>query len=681
MRKFILKRGFLKKMEYKQLINKYFPVIFREIKQSTLNEPEIYNFVENEEVLLKFLEKQEELLTVFFKSFPEAPKENIEEISQFYIKEKVPYALTLKNLKILKSRLIEELSSREEDFSLDFVFQIKQYFKVLENIIAKSYLISDIKQLKDLKSTVFSKYLLYNAYLEFIEKMIYAVENNDMDNFPLIPVSESNFHKYITYPESLMICINASLCNHIEDIYSTIHRLAITFYSLYVKGNFSDAYLVFKELKDNSLKLSKILAELYFITFSNVEDHFFKLVEELEEWNKRRFVFIIDVQNLKTLNKIYSEKNINLVLKEVEEKIRSITNRRRDKLLFIKGLTANFYLLALDISDKQVKELANEIKNVADGIYKIDDYSIKINLTVGALEIEQYSDNSKNEIIKILLYIKEKAKKTGTYFVINKHEKQELKNWLNQKYRNASFVESKISQKEIDTFFQPIIDLQTGEIKHLEVLARIRDGETVVPTDVFIDVVNELHLEKELDMIILEKIYEKRKTIKSIANSIFININPKSFSNDTFVKKLRWFLREMEDFSVTFEITEKDLLEDLIVLKRLKNEFPDIKFAIDDFGTGYSSFRLVADLAENKTLHVLKIDKSLIRDIPQKIFTQRVIKAISLLSKSLGIETIAEFVENEQILNVLKEIHVDYAQGYFISKPKDIEELLLRFYT
>jgi EAL domain-containing protein (putative c-di-GMP-specific phosphodiesterase class I) len=133
----------------------------------------------------------------------------------------------------------------------------------------------------------------------------------------------------------------------------------------------------------------------------------------------------------------------------------------------------------------------------------------------------------------------------------------------------------------------------------------------------------------------------------------------------------------MKNFNITFEITEQELLKDVEVLSQLKNEFPKVRFAIDDFGTGYSSLRLVANLAENKILHILKIDKSLILNLPEKMFTQKVVRAISLLSKSLGIKTVAEFVEDEETWNIVRELNVDYTQGFFISKPETIEELLI----
>ncbi len=666
-------------MEYVQLIKEHFPIIFKRIKNNILNEPEIFHFVENKDVLEAFLDKQEKLVTTYFLNYPNIDENNLAQISKFYTELKIPYVLILKNIEVLKVEFIKELSKTEHKFSIDFVLEIREHFQKLENIIAKAYLTSDISQLKDAKNTVFSKYLLYSAYLSFIEMIIESTKNENFENFPFLPLKETDFYKYITYPESLMICINTTLYNHMEHLYKTIHKLAYSFYTLYTKGEYVEAYLIFKELKDNSLKLSKLLAEMYFVVFSNVEEYFFKLVEELGEWNKRRYVFLIDIKNLKYLNKVHSEIEINRILKVIEEKLRNFVKDKRDKLLLIKGSTANFFLLAVDFEEKEIKDLAYFFKELINGKYILDkEHVVDIDVSVAVVEIEKYADNSKIELMRILFYLKDQAKfNNGVAFAISELEKQALKNWLNKNYRNISFIKNKILAREVEVVFQPIVNTKTKEIIHLETLARIRDSEKLVSPGIFLDLLYELDLMKNLDFIVLDKILEKKEKIKGVSTSIFINVSSGSFSQKDFLDHLKFFIKNMKNFNVTFEITEQELIKDVEVLSELKEEFPKIRFAIDDFGTGYSSLKLVANLAENKILHILKIDKSLISNLSDKTFTQKVVRAISLLSKSLGIQTVAEFVEDEETWNIIKELNIDFTQGYYISKPETIEELII----
>ncbi len=132
----------------------------------------------------------------------------------------------------------------------------------------------------------------------------------------------------------------------------------------------------------------------------------------------------------------------------------------------------------------------------------------------------------------------------------------------------------------------------------------------------------------------------------------------------------------MEEFSIFLEITEQRLLENACELKTLSNKYPNLKFAIDDFGSGYSSFKLVIDLAENRTLEILKLDGSSTKKNSKSPFTKKAIKAIASLSKSLGIKTVAEFVKGQEDARILSEVGIDYLQSYFISKPKTIEEII-----
>ena len=89
------------------------------------------------------------------------------------------------------------------------------------------------------------------------------------------------------------------------------------------------------------------------------------------------------------------------------------------------------------------------------------------------------------------------------------------------------------------------------------------------------------------------------------------------------------------------------------------------KIAIDDFGTGYSNFEYLIKLKAD----FLKIDGSLIRNLERDDNARIVVSTIVEFSKKLGMKTIAEFVENEEIFNIVKEMGIDYSQGYFFSMP------------
>ncbi|MCK5663992.1 MAG: EAL domain-containing protein, partial [Thiotrichaceae bacterium] len=96
------------------------------------------------------------------------------------------------------------------------------------------------------------------------------------------------------------------------------------------------------------------------------------------------------------------------------------------------------------------------------------------------------------------------------------------------------------------------------------------------------------------------------------------------------------------------------------------------KFSLDDFGSGYSSYSYLKSL----DVDYLKIDGIFVKDIVNNPADQAMVKSINEIGHFLGMKTVAEFVENEEIINILKEIGVDYAQGYVIEKPLIITEFM-----
>ncbi|MEK7661720.1 MAG: EAL domain-containing protein, partial [Pseudomonadota bacterium] len=147
-----------------------------------------------------------------------------------------------------------------------------------------------------------------------------------------------------------------------------------------------------------------------------------------------------------------------------------------------------------------------------------------------------------------------------------------------------------------------------------------------------------------------------------------INLSGKSLNKQTLIFILRQLDKTQVDPTlICFEITEtaaiSNLKESSVFIETLRTR--GCCFALDDFGSGFSSFNYL------KTLPVdfLKIDGSLVTDIVEYKVCRQMVIAVNEIAHSLGCKTIAEFVESEQILLELKEIGVDFAQGYYFGKP------------
>lgn len=216
-------------------------------------------------------------------------------------------------------------------------------------------------------------------------------------------------------------------------------------------------------------------------------------------------------------------------------------------------------------------------------------------------------------------------------------------------------------------FFQPILCLETGVIKKYEVLARGKLGVEIISPFVFIKHSEKLDLILDLTRTII------RKSFKYFKNNDFefsINITERDLKDSRFIPFLEKELikNRIDPERVILEILENiTFSEDSNLIKQRLQELKNIgfKLAIDDFGSDKSNFSRLLDT----NCDFLKIDAIFIKNIHKNHKNLKIVKSIVSMAKVLKMKTVAEFVENEDILEILKEIGVDYAQGYHIGKP------------
>ena len=165
---------------------------------------------------------------------------------------------------------------------------------------------------------------------------------------------------------------------------------------------------------------------------------------------------------------------------------------------------------------------------------------------------------------------------------------------------------------------------------------------------------------------VIKKSFEvcKKKNV-----NLSINLSALDIVDENLVDYILKMYKEfkIDPSMITFEVTETAVVQDfqkgLNFIKDLKKE--GFKFAIDDFGVGYSSLRYINDIPAD----YIKIDGAFIKNIDSNEKNKEFVKNINMIIKSSKKLSVAEFVENESILKVLKDLDIDFAQGYYIGKP------------
>jgi len=228
-------------------------------------------------------------------------------------------------------------------------------------------------------------------------------------------------------------------------------------------------------------------------------------------------------------------------------------------------------------------------------------------------------------------------------------------------------------------YAQPILDLRTDEIVRYEILLRLldRDGG-IIPPGAFLDIAEQFGLSGDIDRWVLRKATEilSNTAVMEKGISFAINLSPRTMTDAEFLQ----LISEMPAVDVigpvrlVMEITETAAIYNIHVakdfLRTLRGQ--GYEFALDDFGMGFSSFYQL----KNLDVDYLKIDGSFIRNLSHDPVDKHLVLAMVHLAQSLGKQTIAEFVEDQEILDMLREIGVDCAQGFHIGRPRPLDDIL-----
>ncbi|MCZ4304372.1 EAL domain-containing protein [Zoogloeaceae bacterium G21618-S1] len=225
-----------------------------------------------------------------------------------------------------------------------------------------------------------------------------------------------------------------------------------------------------------------------------------------------------------------------------------------------------------------------------------------------------------------------------------------------------------VEEKRITPYFQPIMGVGNHKIAALEVLSRIELNGESIRADQFIEIAEKVGVIHRLDAIVIEAALTKIQGT-DYDGYLFFNLSPRALVLSEFTATLRAVVAAsgFPPERIVFEITERDTVKNLALMQRFLSELRSegFKLAIDDFGSGFSSFHYL----RNFTFDFLKIEGDFVANMLNNDRDQVFVRSITALARELDIEVIAEFVESEEILALLEEIGIEYAQGYLIGRP------------
>jgi len=264
-----------------------------------------------------------------------------------------------------------------------------------------------------------------------------------------------------------------------------------------------------------------------------------------------------------------------------------------------------------------------------------------------------------------------KDKGRNQIYLYQKEDETHRKN-LGTQFDNLETLKQALKARRFSMNYQPIVDLSSGKPGHFEALIRLRDeAGNILPPDVFIKVAEKFGLATKVDCMVVSTCIRKLAELSHAgkAVSLSINLSGKSVGDAELLALIKNELTatNVDPALIIFEITETAAFQNFSLVQHFMHEVKKLgcRFALDDFGVGFSSFYYIKQLE----IDYLKIDGSFIRHIldseNDKVFVQALIE----ISRVYKMQVIAEWVENAEVIAVLKKMGVHYGQGYYFGRP------------
>ncbi|MFN3787781.1 MAG: EAL domain-containing protein, partial [Sulfurihydrogenibium azorense] len=361
--------------------------------------------------------------------------------------------------------------------------------------------------------------------------------------------------------------------------------------------------------------------------------------------------------NLSNLLNIYGKEFLDLILRDLVSLIKR-NIRENDKIIRV-GHDEFLILLEKDGNDTNYLGIAEKIvSKVAINPFFIIKDKVKITVSAGLYinaDKEKSFEDAFKKADKALLLAKEKGK--------NRVELYSDRS-INLIDRRLSDIKEAILENRVICFYQPIFNVQTFKTFKYESLVRIltKERKIILPR-MFLNSIKGSHVYKELTRKMLEFNFSilNRKNI-----NISVNLLPSDILDEDILKILLSLGKNLRE-KVTIELLESESVSEYSKLRDKINTLKDAgyKIALDDFGSGYSNILHIVELS----FDYIKIDGQIIRKIDKDSISYSAVKAIRGLTKELNIPTVAEFVSSQEIFDKIKELGIDYGQGYFFKEP------------
>ncbi len=333
-----------------------------------------------------------------------------------------------------------------------------------------------------------------------------------------------------------------------------------------------------------------------------------------------------------------------------------------------------FILMLPDIDEADALQISeNYRKAISQYHFKWEEKEFSMSASIGLVSIRE--NNELGVYLKAVVTAATIAKETGRnrvhlieYDAVELNYRQELQIW-------ATRIDQMVKEDQLDIRCQRLHPLLgDATVEHYEMLLLVKDGKgAFMPPAEFIEAAELYNKMIEVDRWVIRTVFDwfsSHPEQLEVMGGIAINLSGQSLNDMDFLPFIENVFSQYPDIPherICFEITETMAITNMSHTNNVIHQIKAMgcEFSLDDFGTGLSSYAYL----KNLPVDYLKIDGVFIKDIVNNAEDRAMVKSINEIGHFLGMKTVAEYVENDEIVEVLKDIGVDYAQGFGVEKP------------
>jgi len=511
-------------------------------------------------------------------------------------------------------------------------------------------------------------YIIKNTLSNLIKKTIYFL----LLSLFLMNISNSlNFNFSNTYTLNVLTILNFLLITTIVFfyiVYKAVEKIKKINLDLQSTNLELDSIKI--KLENSILMLkerNKVIKEKFFVDSITSLPNEKSLHDTIGIVSTDMIIIYINICHFREINSIFGYPIGDELLRQIGKRI--IINN----FTVYKSYGDEFIILIKDSANyTEVDTLANYLFSlISSEPYIVDNRELFLTANLGFAMYKKNEEPIKSLINLLhdsnfaLKYAKENNLQYALY-------NQELVSKFEQNfsYKWKKNILTALQTDEIHVFYQPIVDNITRKVEKYEALMRIKDcdGSFISPYKFMIPSIK-YGLYNDLTRKVVTRVINQ---IKDTNCEISINISINDIRNATTMRLIHKSIRSLtrtDAEKIIFELIESEGIENYQEINAFIKSIKMLgcKIAIDDFGSGYSNFNHLLNLE----IDYIKIDSSIIKNIVNDGKSESIAKLIVEFSKTINAKTVAEFVDSEEIYNKVKELGIDYSQGYFFSVPKE----------